>query len=381
MSRPARTMRALPWRGRERGLSGTSPTPSAVWPADPGSPGASPVNLRHRWLADLSLLATTVVWGVTFVAVKEAVAELPAVTFLALRFTLAFAALAVLFWRDLSSGWRRLAGPGAVLGLFLWGGYTLQTVGLQFTEASRAAFITGLTVVLVPLLSAVLGREKPPGRALVGVALALVGLTLLFLVPPAGTVAAAGAGPAVPRTARLAGDLLVLGCTVCFGLQIVVTGHYSPTRARTYREAAALAAFQMGATALFCWAAVAARYLAGGAAPTSVLPAGASLTHPFSASTAGAIVVCGLFASAGAFLAQTVAQRFTPPTHTALIFALEPVWAAMFGWLLLGERLGSWGLGGCLAILAGMLVAELPDKASRQEREPAAAQAGRRPSR
>jgi drug/metabolite transporter (DMT)-like permease len=303
------------------------------------------------------------------VIVKKAVAELPPMTFLALRFGLAFGVLAITFRRALAANWRRLAGPGIVMGACLWAGFALQTVGLQFTLASRAGFITGLSVVLVPLLEGAITRRPPPGRALIGVALALAGLALLFMVPAlASTVVdqavyggvAAGAGaPASTSAQRAWGDLLVLGCALAFGCHIAATGRYAPTRAGTYAEAGALAAIQVGVATLGYLGLCAVQCFRGGG-PTALLPAGATLSHPFSLGTAAAIVLTGLAATAGAFLVQTVAQRFTPPTHTALIFATEPVFAALFGRLVLAERLGPGSLAGCLLILAGMVTAELP---------------------
>jgi len=335
---------------------------------------------------------------VTFVTVKQAVAEIPTATFLALRFSLAFVALIPFFRREITSAWRRLAGPGLVLGLLMWGGYYLQTLGVALTQASRAGFITGLAVVLVPVLSAFIVGERPAGRAVAGVALALAGLVCLFLLPSgagaggagagtaqAGTAAAAGAvggaagavGGTAGSVGRLrAGDLLVLACTLSFALQVTLTGLWSPSRARDYREAGALATLQMGVAALLSLAVVTGRFVRGGGSLAAVFFPGATLTHPFSTSTAAGIVVCGLFASAGALLVQTVAQRFTPPTHTAIIFATEPVFAVLAGWLLLDERLGTSGAVGCLLILAGMLAAEMPlggPPGAGRDRGPAAA--------
>jgi len=288
------------------------------------------------------------------------VAELPTMTFLALRFLLAFAALAVFFRRDLAANWRRLLGPGLVIGLWLFGAYSFQTIGLQFTQASRAGFITGLCVVLVPVLEGLMTGRRPPRRALAGVGFALLGLVFLFVVPVI-TASAASGGPSV--AAQRIGDGLVLACTIGFAGHIVSTSRYSSTQVRSYGEAGALAAIQVGVAAAGYVLVCAAQATLGGVGLAKLLPPAATLSHPFSASTAGAVVMTALLATAGAFLAQTAAQRFTPPTHTALIFATEPVFAALFGWLLLGERLGAWGLAGCLLILAGVLVAELPGAA------------------
>jgi len=281
--------------------------------------------------------------------------------FLGLRFTLAAIVLAAVYWRDVVANWRSLALPGLVVGLFLWGGFTTQTLGLQYTEASRAGFITGLSVVFVPVLSALVFKERPSTRALAGVALALAGLALLFLLPASGGSAAAAAAGAAgatslgPEPGRRAGDLLVLTCSLFFASHIVSLGRASRTRARTHREAGALATIQVGAAAV--------------GYGVAAVPAMAAMTEGPGLAAAGvgipwsviwAVVVTGLLATAGAFLVQSTAQRHTSATHTALIFATEPVFAAVFGWALLGERLTGWSPLGCLLILAGMVLAEIP---------------------
>lgn len=328
----------------------------------------------------MGLVLVCVVWGATFVTVKEAVADAHPVTFLALRFALAFVALGSLFARDVVRNWRRLARPGAILGFWLWAGYAFQTAGLRYTQASRAGFITGLSVVIVPVLSSVLLKARPSARALAGVALALVGLAFLFLVPTgaapfragpaAASAVAAGTAAAGSVLARLSavptaltGDLLVLGGAMAFAFHVTLLGKYSAERTGSYREVGALATLQTGAAALGYLAWMGAR--SWWASPNGTPVTLAALLTP---KLAAAVVITGLLASAGAILVQTAAQRHTPPTHTALIFASEPVFAAFFGWLLLGERFGAWGGLGCLLILAGMVVAEWPARQQRKTR-------------
>ena len=279
---------------------------------------------NRRLRADLSLLLVTAVWGSTFVMVKEAVRETGPLTFLALRFALATAILApIVLQREVRPRPELLAGGGAI-GLLLFAGYALQTAGLQFTSASKAGFITGLAVVIVPLTVAlVVGR--PPSRATAaGVALATLGLALLSLRDDLSIGS---------------GDLLVLGCAVAFALHILALGRFAPKAdplALTFAQIAAAAVLTTVGAALF-------------EQPTpdqlrTVLPAAA---------------FTGLFATVVAFYLQTQAQRFTTPTHTALIFSMEPVFAALFGYLLAGEHLDARALAGCGLILVGMLVAQL----------------------
>jgi drug/metabolite transporter (DMT)-like permease len=278
----------------------------------------------HRW--ELALVAVTAVWGSTFVVVRDAVAQIPPFTFIAYRFLAAAALLAALRPRLVALQGRVEPGlplAGMVAGLALFAGYGFQTVGLQYTTASNAGFITGLAVVLTPLFGAVLLRQ-PPGRwPALGALLAAVGLALLSL----------------QQLEVRRGDALVLGCAVAFAVHILLLGSYAP-RFDSYR----LAVWQLatiGALAL-AWAAVSG-----------------DLAVPGSAGVWAALAITAVAASAGAFLVQTRAQREVSPTRTAVILTMEPVFAGLFGFLLAGERLPARGWSGAGLILAGMLVAEL----------------------
>jgi len=289
---------------------------------------------RHfrGWYADLVLLAVTAIWGGTFVTVQDAVATFPVITFLAIRFTLATLVLLPLLLRTRRSAStgipaprrQRVLVPSLLIGIALFAGYAFQTYGLRFTTPAKAGFITGITVVLVPLGSALFLRRPPNAAAVIGVALATVGLGALTL----------------NRNLSIdPGDLLVLGCTVSFAAQILLVGRFAP-----HLDAVALAAGQIAAVAVLSWLAA----LVVDGAPT--WPAG---------NVWFAAAFTGILATAFAFWAQTMAQRFASPTHTALIFATEPVFAAIFSFLLIGEQLTTRALLGCGLILAGMLISEL----------------------
>jgi drug/metabolite transporter (DMT)-like permease len=284
---------------------------------------------RKQLVADLALLGVTAIWGLTFVTVKDAVTAFPVLAFLSLRFWMAFGLLALI------AGLRAARRPqrafdaatlraGALVGLALFAGYAFQTFGLRLTTPAKAGFITGLSVVMVPLFSALLLRRPPERGALAGVALATAGLGLLSLQ---GNLSVA------------AGDLIVLACAVAFALHIIGLGAFSPRM-----DSLALLTVQIGVVAVLSLAA-------------SLL-----FERPWPAATPnvwGAALFTGLAATIVAFGVQTVAQRFTTPTHTALIFAMEPVWAGLFSLWLTGERLGPRALAGCGLILTGMLAAEL----------------------
>lgn len=289
------------------------------------------------WQADLALLLVSLVWGATFVTVKEATLTLPVLPFLAVRFAMAAAALALPFpstWRHYRA---RVVARGTAIGMFLFLGYILQTLGLQHTSAGRAGFITGLSVVLVPLGQAILWRRPPGARATVGVVLATAGL---------GTMGWESGG--LGR-----GDLLVLGCTLAFAAHILAVAAWAG------EHPLPITAVQVGTVAL-----------ASGLA--ALLPGGVpswwswSLFGPAVARVTGALLLTGILGTSLAFLVQNAVQRFTEPTHTALIFSTEPVFAALFAWLLAGEGITPRGLAGGALVVLGMLMAQLPDRGARR---------------
>jgi len=269
-----------------------------------------------------ALIAVTAVWGVTFVQVKDAVALYPLFAFLAVRFVLATLALAGPAARRVPSLGRRGAGAAAALGLLLATGYGLQTAGLQRTTVSGTGFVTGMYVVLTPLIALAVFRTRIGVAAWVGVAVATVGLAML-----AG-IHAGSAG----------GDLLVLAAAAVYSLQIVLMERFAPRY-----DALAFTLVEMAAAA---------------AGLLVVALARGDLGVPRGWTVWGALLVTGIFASALAYLVQTWAQRRTSATRTALAFTMEPVFAALFGYTLDGDRLGALGWGGCAAIMAGIVLAE-----------------------
>lgn len=270
----------------------------------------------------LALVLVTAVWGVTFVQVKDAVALYPLFAFLAVRFWIATLTLAVPGLPRVRSLGRPGFVGGAFLGLLLAAGYTLQTAGLERTTVSSTGFITGMYVVLTPLIALVLVRSRIGLSVWGGVALSTIGLAMLSGIH-AGSVT---------------GDLLVLAAAAVYSLQIVLMERYAPRY-----DAVAFTFVEM---------------LAAGVGLGVVAAALGDLHLPHGWTVWGALLVTGVFASALAFLVQTWAQRRTSATRTALAFTMEPVWTAFFGYTLAGDRLGLLGWGGCAVIMAGIVLAE-----------------------
>src|SRR5512146_694891 len=284
--------------------------------------------LSRSLKAHLLLVFVTFVWGATFVVIKQALNDSTPLTFNAVRMVLAALVLVAIFWRDLRGVSRECVVAGVIVGIFLWLGYEFQTPGLQYTTASKSAFLTGMSVVLVPLFLTIFWRKHINRWSLFGVAVAFVGLYWL-------TIPSGGAGfSSINR-----GDVLTILCAIAFTFQIIFVG-----RATQRYPFAPIVVIE----ALTC------AILMSLTAPV--------LEHPhftLSSQVVWAILITGLLGTALGFGAQGWAQQFTPPTHTALIFSLEPVFALITSYIVIGERLGPRATIGAALILAGVLLSEV----------------------
>jgi drug/metabolite transporter (DMT)-like permease len=280
--------------------------------------------MSRKHAAELALVGIAAVWGLTFVMVQDAIAELPTLAFLAYRFIPAALLVAVVFRGELRRLPRRGWVAGLVMGLFLTAGYVAQTLGLERTSASNAGFITGLFVVFTPALGALILRERMTASAWVAAIVAALGLYLL-----------SGSGGHF----SLRGDGLVLLCALAFSAHILAT-----SRAVADHDVGALLAVQLGVCGVICLAAAA---LAG------------DLDAPSGGAVWSALIVTSLVASALGFFVQTFAQRHAPPARTALILASEPAFAGLFGWLIGDEHLSAVAWLGALLILAAIVAIEV----------------------
>jgi drug/metabolite transporter (DMT)-like permease len=269
----------------------------------------------------LALLAVATVWGATFPLAKRILEHLSPFQYLGLRFVFAAAVLAVVAAPELRRAGPRVWRGGLAAGLALAAGYALQTLGLREAAATVAAFLTGLSVVLVPVLALAASR-RPAGAEWAGVVLGLAGLALLTWH--------GGFAPRGP-------EILLVGCALAFATHILLVDRFA-------RESppAALGAIQLAVVGLACGA-----LSLGDPAPRAV-PTGIWV----------AVAAMGLLASAAAFTLQSWAQRFTTPAHVGLMFAFEPVAAALFARWWLQEQLAVSQWIGAVLVLAGIAVAE-----------------------
>lgn len=287
------------------------------------------MGLRPALQADLALLGVSALWGSTFVVVKRALDHASPLAFTSLRFLLAAVALGVLFRKEIRSFRTGDVLAGALLGIFLGVGFGLQTAGLLYTTPSRSAFLTSLYVVGVPLIAAALRLRGLNLTCLAGVLLALTGLWLLTGEDAGGPAGGFGRGEA-----------LTVLCALCFAAHIVGVDIYA--RRHNVRRIA-------------FWQVAVAGVLS---VPLAILAETPRITPTFA--LAGAIAVTGLGCTALAIAVQNAVQARTTPTHTAIIFSSEPVFAAVTSFIVAGERLSLVATLGAALIVAGMLASELP---------------------
>ncbi|PLS03548.1 DMT family transporter [Neobacillus cucumis] len=291
--------------------------------------------MKKPLIADLSLLFVTFIWGTTFVLVQNAIDFLPPFAFNGIRFILAaillFICLLLFDVKQLKLIDLKLLSSGVFIGFWLFLGYVTQTIGLLYTTTSKAGFITGLSVVLVPLFSMFLLKQYPSKNAVFGVITATIGLFFLTLTDVSGLNI---------------GDGFVFICAISFGMHIIITGKFSnryPTLLLTVIQISTVALLSTIASFIF-----------------EDIRTSVRMEILLSKDVLIALVVTSIFATAIAFFIQTNFQKYTSATRVALIFAMEPVFAAIAGYFWAHERLSISALLGCILIFMGMIFAELP---------------------
>ena len=280
-----------------------------------------------RTLAITILIAITFIWGSTFIVVKDAIQHIPPFLFVSLRFFIASLLLLPFLPGVEYSSLKKSIFGGLLVGTALFGGYIFQTMGLIYTTATKSAFITSLSVVLVPFVSLILWRSKPGMREVIALLLALIGLYQLIL------------GPHFHFNGVNKGDVLTFFCALSFAIHISLTGFYTKSidlTTFTFSQFLYVGVVSLIFSKLF-------------GEPVMGLSGNPLL----------ALLFIGVFATAFAFVGQTWAQRHLKDVHAALIFSLEPVFATIFAVAFGGETLTfSQILGGSLIIL-GILISEI----------------------
>lgn len=300
-------------------------------------PGPRAVPRRETLLADLALVLVTAIWGSTFVVNRLVLDSAPPLLFLVVRFSLG--AVLLLFLARRRPRTPGLLGDSALIGALLAVGIGLQIVGQLFTSATKTAFVTGLSVPLTPVVGFLATRKLPTRENLAGLALASAGF--FFLAWPAGA-------------ARVeVGDVLILGTAVAYACIIVLMAEVAGRHDVRWFAAGqiAFAALFIGAGRVFV-----SPFLGR---PGAFFEAEAR-PIPLTAGFLAAVLWMGLLATVVTFLVQTWAQARMSATHAAILFALEPVFTALFAALVLGERMSRRDLAGAGLVLLGILVSEAP---------------------
>lgn len=282
--------------------------------------------MTKRTRADIALMLVTMGWGASFILSKQVLDELSVFNFLGIRFLIAFLIALVIFIKPMRQTSRQTLTYGLALGVALFFAFSIQTFGLSYTTVSKSAFITGLNVVMVPLFLALIHKKKPQLRVLLGSLTAVVGLGFLTMT---------GSSLSINL-----GDGLTLLSAVFFALHIVGVGSVPK----------GVQPIQMGILQI-------------GVVGVLNMALSFATETPKWPQTSGIwvnIILLAVVCTAGAYIVQNVAQQYTTATRTALIYAMEPVFAAGFGFVLIGEVLGMTAAFGAVLILLGMLISEVP---------------------
>jgi drug/metabolite transporter (DMT)-like permease len=293
----------------------------------------------------LLLVLIAFIWGSTFVLVKQALNDASPLALNSARMTVAAVLLAIFYRKKIAVLTKPALVAGVVVGLFLYAGYAFQTSGLKLTTPSKSAFLTGTSSVLVPIAIVAIWHVRIHLWRVVGILLALIGLFLM-------TVPGGPSGLADFANVNV-GDLLTVGCAICFTFHVIFVGRASqrfPFEQVAFLQVAIAALLMTISTPL--------------------------LEHPFfrfTPTVIAAILITSVLCTAVAFSIQSWAQQFTPATHTALIFTTEPVFAWLTSFVYLHERLGIRAGAGALLILGGVLVSELLGQVQKPDDEPVAA--------
>lgn len=280
--------------------------------------------MNRRGRAELALAGVTVIWGASFVVIKDALDDVSPLLFIALRFSIAALVLAAIYRNSIR---RDGIAAGILAGCVLFAAFACQTIGIGLTTPSHSAFLTSLSIPMVPLAGSLVYRSKPQASEVFGVLVASAGMLLMSF--PAGFMTGG-----ISR-----GDLLSFFCAVLFAFHIVVLGHFAPVKG--YES---IAVMQVAVVAVLGW---------------SMFWFAEPVRFRLGRGVVIAVLATALLATALAFTTMTWAQQYTSATRAALIFALEPVVAWLTSWIVTGERMPNRGKVGASLILAGILLVEL----------------------
>jgi len=292
-----------------------------------------------KYTGEIALLFNTLIWGGTFALIKNAFNDISPLLFLGLRFGIAALIFLPFVYSSLKKTNKKTLIAGSILGLFYFAGFTAQSLGLNLTTATKSGFITGTFVVFIPILQLIIEKRKPKWFNILSVFLVLVGLILL----------SSKGENALDFIQQLGsdfnlGDVLTLLCALLFAFQVVYVDVF--TKKYDYLP---MVFVQLLITGV------------GGFILSYIFSISSLETFKFTFNTTvvNAILYTAIFASIIATVIQLKFQKFVSPTKAGIIFSIEPIFAAVFAYFLLSEKISNFGLVGCVLIFIGLIVSEL----------------------
>ena len=284
------------------------------------------IKLSKEYIADILLLSVTVFWGSTFIIVKKSIEQMPTFAFLSMRFWISSILLALIFSPRLKNLNKELLKDGIILGIVLFLAYAFQTVALEYSSATVVGFLTGLNVIFTPIFSAVLLKKMPRVYSLIGAVLSFLGVTLMSL------------NDALTLSV---GEILTIICAVFVAIQIILTDKYSRKHDTFLLTVVEITTMSVLATVI------------------SISKEPHLLPKHWSSYLIFSFLITAVFATVYAFVIQNTAQKYTTPTKTAIIFIMEPVFSAIFSYLLGGEVLSLRVYIGAGVMFSGLFVSEV----------------------
>lgn len=295
-----------------------------------------------NYVGEIALISITIFWGVTFAIIKLALDDISPMFFISIRFTLAAMILLPFLWKPLFNSSFDTIIAGLFLGLLYFIGFATQTVGLYYTTATKSGFITGTFVIFIPILQMIIEKRAPSRGNIIGIVLVVIGLILLSSkgITFLDIISELGSNFNF-------GDFLTLICAVFYALYVVYIDII--TKKFDYKPLIILQVVFTGA--------------AGFAFTFLFNQLGIeNLRYSFNQTVLLVILYTAVFSSVLATAIQTKYQKTVTPTKAGIIFSLEPIFAALFAFLIINERVSSFGILGCIFIFTGVLVSELLDK-------------------
>lgn len=294
-----------------------------------------------KYFGEAMMLLVTLFWGATFVIVKESINDVSTMLFIALRFSIASLFLIPVFLKVRKAFTKEAFIAGSIIGLLLFGGFASQTVGLKFTTATKAGFFTGTAVVMVPLLQIIIEKRKPTPGAIIGVLFVLIGILLLS----SDSNSIFSVFKEFKENFNI-GDFLSLLCAFFYAFYIIYIDIYT----KRYNFWL-LVIMQMSVIAVLAFAASFVGSFSGIE----------KVKIEFTNYLLFGLFYTSIFATLITTTLQTKYQKLITPTKAGIIFSMEPIFAAVFAFFLLTEKITNLGYIGAALIFAGLIISELFD--------------------